>query len=78
LVIPPAALVLGAAAEDAVSAAPPPNTPARVHITRKGDTIARVAAKFHVDAETLAQVNRVGMRGEIMPGTRLRIPQESS
>lgn len=46
------------------------------YITRKGDTIARVAALFHTDALVLSQINQVGTQGEIMPGTRLIIPMK--
>jgi LysM repeat protein len=44
------------------------------YVTRKGDTIPRVASLFHLDALVLAQVNQVGTAGEMIPGTRLIIP----
>jgi LysM repeat protein len=44
------------------------------YVTRKGDTIPKVAALFHTDALILSQVNEVGMQGEMIPGTRLIIP----
>ncbi len=44
------------------------------YVTRKGDTIPRVAALFKMDALILSQINQVGMRGELIPGTRLIIP----
>lgn len=44
------------------------------YITRKGDTIPRVAELFHMDALVLSQINRVGVKGEMIPGTRLIIP----
>lgn len=44
------------------------------YITRKGDTISRVALLFNVEALVLAQINGVGLQGELIPGTRLIIP----
>lgn len=72
LIIPPAALVLSAATFEITKPA------ARVYVTRKGDTIARVAELFQVDAQALADKNRVGRRGEILPGTRLKIPVQGN
>ena len=46
------------------------------YITRKGDTIPRVAALFRMDALVLSQINQVGMKGEMIPGTRLIIPMK--
>jgi LysM repeat protein len=46
------------------------------YVTRKGDTISRIAGLFHADALILSQINQVGMQGEIMPGTRLIIPMK--
>ncbi|MBI4671618.1 MAG: LysM peptidoglycan-binding domain-containing protein [Chloroflexi bacterium] len=46
------------------------------YVTRKGDTLSRIAALFKMDALVLAQINRVGMQGEIIPGTRLIIPMK--
>ncbi len=46
------------------------------YITRKGDTIPRVALLFHVEALVLAQINDVGMKGELIPGTRLIVPMK--
>lgn len=70
---------------DEAQAAPAPVAAARVlverkrvafYITRKGDTLPRVAALFQVDIQMLVQLNRVGAQGEIMPGTRLAIPMQ--
>lgn len=46
------------------------------YVTRKGDTIPRVAALFRLDALVLAQINEVGTAGELIPGTRLIIPMK--
>lgn len=46
------------------------------YITRKGDTIPRVAKLFQMDALVLSQINQVGMAGEMIPGTRLIIPMK--
>lgn len=46
------------------------------YVTRKGDTIPRVAALFHMDALVLSQLNQVGVNGEMIPGTRLIIPMK--
>lgn len=79
LVIPPASLVLGVPeSESEPQVQAPAKIAARVYITRKGDTIARVAEIFGMDAQLLAQANRVGTRGEIMPGTRLKIPPKGN
>lgn len=44
------------------------------YVTRKGDTIGRVAGLFRIDPLILSQINQVGMEGELIPGTRLIIP----
>lgn len=46
------------------------------YITRKGDTISRVALLFHIEPLVLSQLNEVGMNGELIPGTRLIIPMK--
>lgn len=46
------------------------------YVTRKGDTIPRVAALFKMDALVLSQLNQVGTNGEMIPGTRLIIPMK--
>ncbi len=74
LLIPARTLTLSAGAELTRSEDVQIKIQARVYITRKGDTIARIAVMFNADAAQLAQINRVGMNGEIMPGTRLQIP----
>lgn len=44
------------------------------YVSRQGDTIARVAALFKVDALVLSQINQVSMSGELAAGTRLIVP----
>lgn len=46
------------------------------YVTRKGDTIPRIAGLFHMDSLILSQINQVGMQDEILPGTRLIIPMK--
>lgn len=46
------------------------------YVTRKGDTIPRVAGLFKCDALVLSQINQVGMQGQLIPGTRLIIPMK--
>ncbi len=44
------------------------------YVARKGDTIPRIARLFQMDPLILAQINQVGMAGELIPGTRIIIP----
>jgi LysM repeat protein len=44
------------------------------YVARKGDTVQRIAGLFKIDPLILAQINRVGQEGELIPGTRLIIP----
>jgi len=46
------------------------------YVTRKGDSIPRVASLFKMDPLVLSQINQVGMEGEMIPGTRLIIPMK--
>jgi LysM repeat protein len=46
------------------------------YVTRKGDTITRIAALFKIDALILAQINQVSVNAELAPGTRLLIPMK--
>jgi LysM repeat protein len=46
------------------------------YVTRKGDTITRIAALFKIDALILAQINQVSVSAELAPGTRLLIPMK--
>jgi LysM repeat protein len=44
------------------------------YMTRKGDTIPRIAALFNTNALILAQINQVPTTAELSPSTRLIIP----
>jgi len=46
------------------------------YVTRKGDTIPKIAALFNIDPVILGQINQVGLDGELIPGTRLLIPMK--
>jgi membrane-bound lytic murein transglycosylase D len=51
---------------------PPP--PPRIHRVRSGDTLWGIAHRYGVTVSALRKLNRIGPRGLIHPGQRLKIP----
>ncbi len=63
-------------------AAPPPSPtagapgPARVHVVRKGETLAEIAARYRVTVDALVAANHLrSARVRLRPGQRLTIPR---
>lgn len=57
------------------AAASPARRPAvRVHVVRAGEGFYAIAARYHVDAASLARRNRLRLTSLLVPGQRLRLP----
>jgi membrane-bound lytic murein transglycosylase D len=48
-----------------------------VHVVKKGETIAKVAAKYGVSKNDLADANNISVRSRLYKGIKLRIPVSS-
>jgi membrane-bound lytic murein transglycosylase D len=48
----------------------------RVHVVRKGESVARIANTYGIKVATLLAVNEIGKKSLIHPGQRLRIPEK--
>ncbi|MDH4177934.1 MAG: peptidoglycan-binding protein [Thermoleophilia bacterium] len=48
--------------------------PARVHVVRPGEGFYVIAARYRVDATSLARANGLSLSSVIIPGQRLRVP----
>lgn len=46
----------------------------RIHLVRKGDTLAHIAKKYGVSLLQLTERNRMGKRSKLMAGSRLVVP----
>jgi LysM repeat protein len=57
-----------------LSADVPSIAPQTVYTTRRGDTLAGVARRFHVSARDLAAANGLSTRTKLRPGQKLKIP----
>ncbi|KYC29549.1 hypothetical protein ACY05_01020 [Sterolibacterium denitrificans] len=44
------------------------------HVLQKGESLDRVAARFHIGTARLRQINGIGARTRVRPGTRLLVP----
>lgn len=44
------------------------------HVLKKGESLDRVATKFHLNTARLRQINGIGARTRVRPGTRLLVP----
>lgn len=49
------------------------STDFKTHVTKKGETLARICSKYDINTTTLLQVNNI-RSSRLKPGTRLRIP----
>jgi len=48
-----------------------------VHTVKKGETLSRIAAKYHLGITNLAKVNNLSVRANIFPKQELKIPVSS-
>ncbi|MBV2235468.1 MAG: transglycosylase SLT domain-containing protein [Sterolibacterium sp.] len=44
------------------------------HVLKKGESLDRIAARFHISTARLRQINGIGGRTRVHPGTRLLVP----
>ncbi len=49
-----------------------------VHTVRRGETLSRIASRYGVGLNDLANVNNISVRSRIYPGVRLKIPISTS
>lgn len=47
----------------------------KIHIVRRGDTLAEIARRYRITVRDLTRHNRIGRRSKVAIGTRLEIPQ---
>jgi len=48
------------------------------HKVRNGDTLARIAARYHVSVEELERVNQISSKKKLLAGTWLQVPSHPS